>query len=180
MVVITESQLFNIVNNCDNLPADGETQEAVVNHINEMTEDRNEAAMFVAHMIYESTGFRVMRDYNRGAGQPCGKIYYSRGYLPLMWENNYRAASQALFNDNRLFDNPDLAAESPEMCMRVSVWVWKERVRPQAAPFDNFYATTKAINGDEETSSSHPAAKERYRFYETAARYLEVTPIPEG
>ncbi|XP_053696396.1 uncharacterized protein LOC128743760 [Sabethes cyaneus] len=179
MVVITENQLFSIVNQ-EHVELDVEILEEVAKQINEMTEDPNEAAMFIAHMLYWSPGFRIMKDYKQGAGQPCGEKYYSRGYLSLMWDYNYRAASQALFNDNRLFENPDLATESPEMCMRVSVWIWTAQVRPQAAPFDNFYATTKAINGDEETSSSHPEAKQRYFKYERAARYLGVTPVPEG
>ncbi|XP_053690883.1 uncharacterized protein LOC128739421 [Sabethes cyaneus] len=130
--------------------------------------------MFVAHLIHESGGFQHREEIGRGRGQPYGTTFYGRGYIQLTWEGNYQAASYDIFGDSRLVTNPDCVSASPRLSMRVSVWYWEERVRPQAGSFRNFYATTKAINGGLETSPCHPAAKKRYSFYRKAADVLGV------
>ena len=54
-----------------------------------------------------------------------GVRYYGRGYIQLSWSYNYKAASLALFNDLRLYTNPNLVSENDENSWGVSFWYWK-------------------------------------------------------
>ncbi|XP_058448653.1 uncharacterized protein LOC131428624 [Malaya genurostris] len=124
--------------------------------------------MFIAHLIHESSGFQHREAMSRGRGQPYGR-YYGRGYIMLTWEDNYRAASRDMFHDDRLVQNPDLVSASTSLSMDVSIWYWMTRVRPEAAPFNNFYLTTKAIKGVLEGNAGNPAARRRFDLYRRVA-----------
>ena len=63
---------------------------------------------------------------NSGAGlgnkEPGdGWLYRGRGYIQLTGRSNYAAASQAIFNDSRLVDNPDLVND-PQVASQVAAW----------------------------------------------------------
>ena len=45
-----------------------------------------------------------------------------RGYIMLTGSANYKAASEALYNDDRLLDNPGLVASSENYAWGVSFW----------------------------------------------------------
>nr|XP_029717221.1 endochitinase EP3-like [Aedes albopictus] len=131
----------------------------------------------LAHLIHESGGFYYRKEI-KGAAKSYAP-YYGRGYLQLTHEYNYRAASMALFDDERLVNNPDMVSDSVEMSMRVSVWYWKERVRPEGGPFSNeFGRTTKAINGGYEPPGSG-LARRRYNLYVKVANALGVRNIAD-
>lgn len=49
-------------------------------------------------------------------------MFAGRGYIQLTGSANYKAASQALFNDDRLLDNPDLVASNEDYAWQVSFW----------------------------------------------------------
>ncbi|XP_055544935.1 uncharacterized protein LOC129730012 [Wyeomyia smithii] len=172
-MVVGTAQLNRVLSECGFVPVAGDVLSEIVHQINNSVSTTNEAAMFLAQLMHESGGFRYREEISRGAGQPYGS-YYGRGYIQLTWRENYAAASSYLFGDDRLVHSPDLVSANPHMSMLVSVWYWETRVRPQAAPFRNFYCTTKAINGGIENSPNHPSAKRRYSFYCTAARVLGV------
>ncbi|XP_058454726.1 uncharacterized protein LOC131432453 [Malaya genurostris] len=171
---ITTSQLNNSLSACGYSGVGENLGSTIVNQINRSVSDRNEAAMFIAHLIHESGGFEHREEKSRGAGEPYPP-YYGRGYIQLTWADNYRAASKDLYGDESvLLNDPDQVSRTPKDSMDVSTWYWKNRVRPEAAPFNNFYRTTKAINGGLEGSSSHPAAKTRYGYYRKVAQQLGI------
>ncbi|KAL9708016.1 hypothetical protein quinque_011534 [Culex quinquefasciatus] len=80
----------------------------IANGINGMTSDRNEVAMFLAQVIYESAGFRYREEI--GGASKSYAPYYGRGYIQLTWKYNYQAASRDIFNDDRLVRDPGMVA----------------------------------------------------------------------
>ncbi|XP_062536245.1 uncharacterized protein LOC134205196 [Armigeres subalbatus] len=149
--------------------------QTIVKHINGSISEKNEAAMFIAQLIHESGGFQHRVETGRGRGHDYGSTsYYGRGYIQLTHDYNYRDASRAIFNDDRLVNNPDLVSDSVDMSMRVSVWFWEKRVRPAGGPANNnFGLTTNAINGGLEPAGSAGAIK-RYDLYKKVADELGV------
>ncbi|XP_046399308.1 endochitinase At2g43610-like [Ischnura elegans] len=146
----------------------------------------NELAMFLAQLIHESAGFRYKEEIayagRRNHGQyrdHCslpGKDYHGRGYIQLTWAANYRDASRDLGMGDELLRNPERVANETKLAMRVSVWYWTERVRPQlGGRYDCFGKTTKAINGAIECSGGYNSvAAKRYQYYLKVADALGV------
>ena len=54
-----------------------------------------------------------------------GFKYRGRGFIQLTGKNNYAAASKAIYEDNRLVDNPDMVND-PAVAAQVSAWYMKK------------------------------------------------------
>ncbi|XP_058824725.1 uncharacterized protein LOC131685195 [Topomyia yanbarensis] len=169
---ITATQLNAILSACEYETVDSNLASIVVRWTNGAIRDPNEAAMFIAHLIYESDGFQNQEESD-AEDQPYAP-YHGRGFIQLTWEANYCAASRELYGNDCLVQNPDLVLDDLGTSMDVSLWFWKHKVRPAAAPFTDFYQTTKVMNGVVETSSEHRIAKIRYSLYLKAAEVLGV------
>ncbi|KAJ1983395.1 hypothetical protein H4R34_001309 [Dimargaris verticillata] len=154
-----------------------------------------EAAMLVAQLIWESGGFQYKSEIAcQGTGCPGeyatpgvdapGKHYFGRGYIQLTWAENYKAASQGLFGDDRLLKNPDLVASDEETAVGVGMHYWKTRVHTQPGVAEGkFGVTTNAINGKLECGGPNSAtAAKRFEIYKKvlAAFQLNNTPDPSG
>lgn len=145
----------------------------IVNQINDMTNNSNEVAMFLAQVIHESGGFVDREEWDKGAGQSYVP-YYGRGFIQLTHDYNYRAASLAIFGDERLVDEPNMVFDDLELSMRVSIWFWETIVRPKGGPRNNnFGLTTDAINGALEKPGSE-LARRRYKLYIDIARVFGI------
>jgi hypothetical protein len=77
---------------------------------------------------------------------------------------NYRGASQGLFGDDRLVNDPDMVANDDNLAMAVSLWFWSENVH-NVATNGEFGATTRAINGGLECSPSEDTSKAKKHWH---------------
>jgi chitinase len=156
-------------------------------------ESKTELAMFLAEIMWESGGLvykaeLACKDNNcAGSYQDStgisGKYYYGRGYIQLTWGANYKAASTALFNDDRLLQNPEQVATNEDYAWDVSFWFWKVNVKPTLKGTNNFGLATKAINGALECSGGvNDKAQKRYKIYVEILKVFEpsATPIESG
>ncbi|MEV6560346.1 chitinase [Nocardia sp. NPDC051756] len=153
---------------------------------------RKDLAQFLAQILWESDGLRSKEEY-LAANDPAavatayagpddnGKVFYGRGYIQLAWADNYRAASQDIFGDDRLYRTPEVVAEDEYTAWAVSFWYWRARVAIAAGYGEGFGFTTKAINGALECSGDSTKAERRYKTYTKVAAALGETPLgPEG
>ncbi|OMH82721.1 Chitinase 4 [Zancudomyces culisetae] len=149
-----------------------------------------EAAMFLAQIMHESDGLKAKSEY-RCATEDCtadyaapgdypGKAYYGRGYIQLSWADNYKAASKALYGDDRLYTNPDSVAQDETIAWQVSFWYWKSRVRTNKDVLSGeFGASTRMINGALEcTGSNIVASKTRYDIYKQVLSVFDPSSTP--
>lgn len=145
-----------------------------------------EMMMAIAQMSSESKGFSSTREEAcisepppercRYAGDPkykCNEnatnaFYFGRGYIQITGCLNYRAASFALYNDDRLVRNPDLVASDPMVNLEASLWFWKRNVHSRKGVTEgDFGATTKAIHGTGACKNPKwiPNSKLRYKQF---------------
>ena len=124
--------------------------------------NKDEAAVFLAHVFHETDGLKVIREYcapgcgSHYAGSWCsiqgkaGKLYYGRGWFQLSWPCNYHAAGQALGVD--LLSNPDLVEQQQDLAVKTAVWFYNANNMAGPARQGDFAATTRIINGALECS----------------------------
>jgi len=155
---------------------------------------KRELAMFLAQILWESDGLKAVREYACLSGCPNeyktsddvpGKSYYGRGYIQLTWAGNYKSASYDLFNDDRLYKNPDLVAENEELSWATAFWYWKKHVKPRPGiELGYFGEATDAINGKLECFNGPNVHKAKLRFilYKKILKGLNIKeePIEKG
>lgn len=136
---------------------------------------KRELAMFLAEILHESGGLRYKKElacehtgcpgsYVAG-GEPAGKHYYGRGYIQLSWIYNYREASQALYGNDRLVQDPDFVGNTEEGAWGTAFWFWKARVHNAAGVQQGqFGSATRAINGGLECGNGPNVHLARQRF----------------
>ena len=137
--------------------------------------NKEEAAMFLAEILWESGGLRYKRElicvktgcpgvYDSSVGVK-GKNYYGRGYIQLTHSYNYKAASLDLYHDLRLINDPDIVANSEDAAWGTAFWFWKTNVHSRAGVQQHkFGDATRAINGMECTGNMQ-AAHKRFDIY---------------
>ncbi|CAF1003860.1 unnamed protein product [Adineta steineri] len=135
--------------------------------------NKDEAAVFLAHVFHESDGLKAMEEYcapacaSNYAGSWCeiqgkpGKLYYGRGWFQLSWPCNYYAAGKAL--DVDLLNNPDAVAQQPSLAVQTAVWFYRTNKMEEPARRGDFAATTDIINGKLECNGGSNAANQRLR-----------------
>ena len=95
-------------------------------------------------------------------------VCFSRSY-------NYKAASEALYRDLRLLNNPEQVATNDAMSWDVSYWFWSANVHDKAGVQQgNFGKTIKAINGGECYGDRQKIAKRRIALYENTLRAFNL------
>ncbi|KAI9337279.1 lysozyme-like domain-containing protein [Obelidium mucronatum] len=129
----------------------------------------SELALLMGQIAFVSLGFTFTHS------QPCvgstyptpqcpDGFYYSRGYIQLTGEKNYRAAANALGRED-LFVDPDLVARDPSVNWAVVQWYWTSTVQPLLA--SNGYtlaASTQAMNGPKECGPGKTIASDRIKY----------------
>jgi predicted chitinase len=126
-----------------------------------------EQAMFLANSIWETGGLQYMRELACSNGSCSYGNYYGRGMLQLTWQTNYQAASQSIYGDDTLVNNPDLAAEGDGV-WRTALWFWNTNVHPNitSSVLDSrdLGVSVKIINGAIECPAN-TSAQNRLAIY---------------
>lgn len=125
-----------------------------------------ELAQFMAQMHHETGGFakmveigterQITRKYDIRHNPELARIlgntrpgdgwrFRGRGYIQLTGRANYTRASKEIFGDDRLLQNPDLAAV-PAIAANIALWYWGERVQPRVSNFADTAQATRPIN----------------------------------
>ncbi|CAF1453416.1 unnamed protein product, partial [Rotaria sordida] len=119
--------------------------------------NKNEAAVFLAHVYHETDGLKTMREYcapgcgSKYSGSWCsisgvqGKWYYGRGWFQLSWPCNYYSAGQYLGVD--LLADPDKVENDPKLAVSTALWFYNANGMAAPAQIGDFAATTRIING---------------------------------
>nr|XP_029710879.1 endochitinase-like [Aedes albopictus]XP_029712642.1 endochitinase-like [Aedes albopictus] len=172
-MVVTTKQLNTVLSDLEYPPLSEKDAEIIVGQTNDMTDDFEEAVMFLTQLIHESGGFQHTSE-DEGSEKEYAP-YYGRGYIQLTYEENYQGASMAIFGDERLVKNPKMVSDSVEMSMRVSVWFWEAKVRPAVGPSNhNFNRTTQVINGELEPPGSDKAKGRHALFIKVFNSFCRV------
>ncbi|KAL9697266.1 hypothetical protein quinque_000707 [Culex quinquefasciatus] len=96
--------------------------------VSSVVQDRNEAAMCLAHLIHSSSGFRQREEIDSSTP------FHGRGFIQLSREDSYREASQELNGDEQaLVDDPDIVTLDAWQAMKVALEVqssagWREQI----------------------------------------------------
>ena len=138
-----------------------------------------ETGLFVYIEQIDKTGDYC--DESKAYGCPAGAgQYFGRGPIQLSWNYNYRAASLALFGDDRLLQTPSLVATTPAIAWATGFWFWMNG-GGDYSPHDaivsggGFGDTIQIINGGEECNGGSKqyaieAVSQRVCWYE---KYVE-------
>ena len=145
-----------------------------------------EAAMAVAQMLWESSGFQNKKEWgcNKATGCPnkydeplsgcnvLGQQYYGRGYLKIRGCAEYLAASRELYGNEMLAQDPEIVARNETVAWETSFWYWRQYVHSKPGlPVGLFGVTTRAINGDLECYGPlQEFARMRFEIYKVVRR----------
>ena len=130
--------------------------EYAYNHAVENGLEGTELAAYMAQLEHESHGFRRTEEYASGAAyenradlgntqKGDGKKYKGRGYIQLTGRANYAEAGKDLGYD--LVENPNQVQDNKEVAADVSLWFWKNKVRPKVEDWSDTRKVTYLING---------------------------------
>ncbi|KRP60765.1 glycoside hydrolase family 19 protein [Pseudomonas trivialis] len=92
------------------------------------------------------TGTLAARLGNTPQADGDGQKYRGRGLIQITGRRNYVACSQALFDDDRLLQHPELL-EQPQWACASAAWFWQSNGLNALADTDQFTAITRRING---------------------------------
>ncbi len=145
------------------------------------TQNRREAAAFLANIAHESDSLGLVRETKCQNGSCEYGNYYGRGPIQLTWQGNYQAAGSALGRD--LVGNPDLVATDPAVAFGTALWFWNTSTgagsqTPHAAiQAGSFRGTIQAINGALECGGGNATAvQNRIAHYLRFCQFLGVDP----
>jgi len=152
---------------------------------------KRELAMFLSEILHESGGLQFKSELACGgnncagsyrvAGDHPAKFYYGRGYIQLSWSYNYRAASKALYNDERLINDPDLVARDEKVAWETTLWFWKANVRTDpGVQRGQLGSATNRINGALECNPCKLSCPTRFKYYSTILRTWNVNETPSN
>lgn len=144
-------------------------------------------AMYFAQILYETNGLTISSvmpcskfgdsaacsDYsaanvnNSGGYCPCVD-YHGRGKLFIENANDYKAASQAVFNSDIIFRNPSHVAKYPQVGWATSAWNWATNVGSLIGSSDAFGLTTKFLRPNDcaQSEGQSDAATKAFQIYQ--------------
>ena len=145
----------------------------------------DELNAYMAQLAHESAGFRTAEEYASGAAyenrkdlgntqKGDGKLFKGRGFIQLTGRKNYTDAGKDLGVD--LLSDPSKVATDKNLAADVSLWFWKNRVRPNVQDFSDTRRVTKIVNGGYNGLADR---KKYYNLYSSLAQSLRPKMRPE-
>lgn len=96
-----------------------------------------------------------------------GWKYRGRGIIQLTGYDNYKAVSEALYQDDRLVNTPGLIAADIAIAIEVACWYWKKNKLNTYADKEDLRGMTRKING------GYNGLEDRVDKYRKAIQILE-------
>jgi putative chitinase len=87
------------------------------------------------------------RDGNGDEASGDGWKYRGRGPIQVTGKANYTLCSQAIYQDNRLVDNPDMVETDLDTAFDSAAWFWSSHDLNTLADTGDILGITKKING---------------------------------
>jgi len=150
---------------------------------------QRELAMFLSEILWESGGLIYKAEIAcqndgcpgsyRSPGDDPNLFYYGRGYIQLSWSYNYKAASEALYGDDRLVSNPDQVANNEDVAWQTAFWFWNANVHSDSGVQNGqFGSATNKINGGLECNPCQRACPNRNDIYAHVLQAFGVNESP--
>jgi putative chitinase len=121
-------------------------------------------AAFVGQISEESAGLTTTTE-ERSSFPSSASRYKGRGVIQLTNEGNYRAASKAIFGDDRLVRDPGLVATDAQLGARIAGWYWNQRKATLCAPMTNTPLTTDPVTGENLVEGKDKKGKTIYKHF---------------
>lgn len=163
------------------MPLIGERADSFVQPLNDTMEiyeinTPQRQAAFLAQLAHESGEFKYMRELADGKAyegrkdlgnvhEGDGVKYRGRGPIQITGYDNYQKCSLAIYNDERLLEQPELLEKPFDGCMAAG-WFWSSKNLNALADQFDFRAITRRINGGENGMA------EREAYYKQAVKTL--------
>ena len=170
-----------------------EQYDAYVTAMKEKKLSLAEQAQFCANIFWETAGLKHKEELDENCrAEKCPyKKFYGRGYIQLSWEDNYRAASEAILGDGQiLVDHPERVLDE-DLAWKTAVWYWMEKVHPKleaakAVDQNQLGHSVMAINGALECgpnengkADEHGKAGKRLKIYKAIIKEWGLPSTPE-
>lgn len=136
------------------------------------------AQMFLANIIQETDALKTLAEYDSRDGTYLRSKryypYYGRGYIQLTWQDNYRAAGDAL--GVNFVANPSLLEKDKDLAASAAVWYWNSRGCSAYADRGDFGAVCELINRGVADGGPVNGWDRRLHYYERAKRFIKAEP----
>ncbi|PVU94512.1 hypothetical protein BB561_002494 [Smittium simulii] len=188
---VTEKMMKNAVVAAGYPEPSNSQASAFVYQVNDKKLSSNmEAAMFLAHALYESEGLKDKKDsactivdcaqYYKSRSDSPGKVYSGRGYIQLTFAKNYQKASSFLYNNDSLFLQPEKVENDEMASWGVSIWFWKSFISlDPSVQSGEFGKTTKIITSGLDCSGiTIKNSKTRYEIYKKVLKVFDSSKAP--
>lgn len=168
-----------------------------VGNINNVTQ----LAMYFSQILYETNGLsivNVMPCSRFGDSASCASYiaanvnntggycecvdYHGRGKLFIENASDYKAASQALFNSDIIYENPDHVAKYPQVAWATAAWNWATNVGSLIGSSDAFGLTTKFLrpNDCSVSQGQTDAALSAFNIYQQVLSVFDPDRVPNS
>jgi len=151
---------------------------ALVNGFTAPLSGLNELAILIGNLAHESGAFVYTEEIAcAGVTQVTGQcpygLYHGRGYIQISWNYNYQAAAN-YWNNQNIFQNPDIVKNDPTVNWQTVQWFWTTSVQPVFQRDGvTLGASVRAINGGIECDSG-PIAAQRVQYIQCFQKQFGV------
>jgi hypothetical protein len=96
--------------------------------------DKDDLSAFMAHAFVLSNGLASKKEEDSlSILDEFSRTYNTRGYLGISGPDAYREASNEIFHDYRLLEDPEMIVQNETVNWKVSLWSWRRAIREAAS-----------------------------------------------